>query len=169
MSTSNIDEAALRKLQASARGLHVRRQQQAAAAAGGHKLTGDGFIRVGVRVRPLGEGRGERGRLKVSPKAGTIVTPEHGSWVFEKVFEEEDNEQLYAQVGLPLVHSVMAGFNGTLFAYGQTGSGKTYTIGEIAKLGTCHEGVAHRMVRALYEGAPATLGVTPVAWSVQCK
>ena len=169
MSTSNIDEAALRKLQASARGLHVRRQQQAAAAAGGQKLTGDGFIRVGVRVRPLGEGRGERGRLKVSPKAGTIVTPEHGSWVFEKVFEEEDNEQLHAQVGLPLVHSVMAGFNGTLFAYGQTGSGKTYTIGEIAKLGTCHEGVAHRMVRALYEGAPATLGVTPVAWSVQCK
>ena len=40
--------------------------------------------------------------------------------------------------------------NGTLLAYGQTGSGKTYTIGEIGQLGTRHEGVAHRMIRALY-------------------
>ena len=45
------------------------------------------------------------------------------------------------------------GYNGTLFAYGQTGSGKTYTIGEIAKLGTQHEGVAHRMIRYLYNNA----------------
>lgn len=27
-----------------------------------------------------------------------------------------------------LSHSVLAGYNGTIFAYGQTGSGKTFTI-----------------------------------------
>ena len=37
-----------------------------------------------------------------------------------------------------------------MFAYGQTGSGKTYTIGEIANLGSVREGVAHRMIRALF-------------------
>ena len=58
---------------------------------------------------------------------------------------------------MPLVRSVLSGFNATLFAYGQTGSGKTYTIGEIAKLGTEHEGVAHRVVRALYAPPPAEL------------
>jgi hypothetical protein len=64
--------------------------------------------------------------------------------------ENDDNEALLGTVGRPLVESVCAGYNSTLFAYGQTGSGKTYTIGEIAQLGTPHEGVAHRMVRALY-------------------
>ena len=69
--------------------------------------------------------------------------------------QEEDNEALLQSIGKPLVESVCTGYNGTLFAYGQTGSGKTYTIGEIAKVGTPHEGVAHRMVRALYEEAMA--------------
>ena len=43
------------------------------------------------------------------------------------------------------------GYNGTLLAYGQTGTGKTFTIGEMGRLGSAQEGVAHRMVRALYE------------------
>ena len=34
---------------------------------------GGGFIRVGVRVRPLGEGRGERGKVvKIDARNGTI-------------------------------------------------------------------------------------------------
>ena len=37
-------------------------------------------------------------------------------------------EQAYAVVGLPLVRSVIDGFNGTIFAYGMTGSGKTHTM-----------------------------------------
>ena len=159
----SIDEDALRKLQASARGMQLRRQSTQRG------LTGDGYIRVCVRVRPLGEGRGERGKLSVAPKAGTIVTPEHGSFVFEKVHEQEDNEKLFEEMGMPLVSSVLSGYNSTLFAYGQTGSGKTYTIGEVAKLNTPHEGVAHRMVRALFKTPPADLGVTPTAWSVQCE
>lgn len=31
-------------------------------------------------------------------------------------------------MALPVVDSVLDGFNGTIFAYGQTGSGKTYTM-----------------------------------------
>ena len=74
---------------------------------------------------------------------------------------------LFERIGRPLVESVFVGFNSTLFAYGQTGSGKTYTIGEINALDGPHEGVAHRMVRALYETPPAELGATPTRWAVQ--
>lgn len=35
---------------------------------------------------------------------------------------------LYDETFRPLVESVLAGFNGTIFAYGQTGTGKTYTM-----------------------------------------
>jgi hypothetical protein len=43
---------------------------------------------------------------------------------------------LYDESFRPLIDSVLAGFNGTIFAYGQTGTGKTYTM----------EGEAHTIV-----------------------
>ena len=67
------------------------------------------------------------------------------------VFEGESNEELHEVVGQPLVESAIKGYNGTLLAYGQTGSGKTFTIGEVGRIGTPHEGVAHRMVRSLFD------------------
>lgn len=36
-------------------------------------------------------------------------------------------DDVYEEV-LPLVRSVLDGYNGCIFAYGQTGSGKTYTM-----------------------------------------
>ena len=115
-------------------------------------------IKVCVRVRPLGEGRGERGdRVHVDSVENKMTIQAQGkrdteshTFDFESVFEKEDNPALAEMVGKPIVASVCQGYNGTLFAYGQTGSGKTYTIGEMAKLGTAHEGVAHRMIRDLY-------------------
>lgn len=35
---------------------------------------------------------------------------------------------VYEEVALPVLKTVMAGFNGTVFAYGQTGGGKTWTM-----------------------------------------
>jgi kinesin family protein 6/9 len=36
--------------------------------------------------------------------------------------------QVFETVAMPVVDSVLEGYNGTIFAYGQTGSGKTFTI-----------------------------------------
>ena len=88
----------------------------------------------------------EKGEIQIDGRTG----PE-SKFKFASVFADgEDNQELFVKVGRPLVESVMVGYNSTLFAYGQTGSGKTFTIGEISKLGTPVEGVAHRMIRALY-------------------
>ena len=134
----------------------------------GAKGQSSGYIRVGVRCRPLGEGRGERGKLQIDPQNGTITAPDTKPFMFEDIYEGDvDNGVLFERVGRPLVESVFGGYNATLFAYGQTGAGKTYTIGEMSLLGGPHEGVAHRMVRALYENPPADLGATPTAWSVR--
>ena len=36
---------------------------------------------------------------------------------------EVSNEEIYNEVGKPVVESVLDGYNGTILAYGQTGSG----------------------------------------------
>ena len=113
-----MKEDALAKLQAGARGMQTRRRVQSKASAD--------TIRVGVRVRPLGAGRGAaQGKVQVDAPRGVIAAADHGSFAFESVFENESNETLFEGVGRPLVESVLLGFNGTLFAYGQTGSGKS--------------------------------------------
>jgi hypothetical protein len=109
-----------------------------------------GYTAVSIRVRPLDPSRGTAGSLTIDSGRGEIWRGKE-KFAFASVFGDgENNEQLFEVVGRPLVDSVMLGYNGTILAYGQTGSGKTYTIGEIPYLGTPHEGVAHRMVRDLF-------------------
>ena len=50
----------------------------------------------------------------------------------------------------PATHGMAGGTGRAGVTRVYAGSGKTYTIGEIAKLGTNQEGVAHRMIRELY-------------------
>ncbi|KAI3772458.1 hypothetical protein L6452_03644 [Arctium lappa] len=50
-------------------------------------------------------------------------------FTFDKVFgPTAQQNDLYEQAVIPIVHEVLEGFNCTIFAYGQTGTGKTYTM-----------------------------------------
>mmetsp|Transcript_9520 Transcript_9520/g.18042 ORF Transcript_9520/g.18042 Transcript_9520/m.18042 type:complete len:1135 (-) Transcript_9520:195-3599(-) len=51
------------------------------------------------------------------------------SFTFDSVFDDDSTQEgVYQDTAFPLVHSVMDGYNGTIFAYGQTGCGKTFTM-----------------------------------------
>ena len=51
------------------------------------------------------------------------------SFTFDKTFGEEcTTQQVYQESVQPIVQSVVAGWNGTIFTYGQTNSGKTFTM-----------------------------------------
>ncbi|NXX75086.1 CENPE protein, partial [Urocolius indicus] len=59
------------------------------------------------------------------------ISEVNGTKVFsyDRVFHSSDNtQQLYEGVAVPIIQSVVQGYNGTIFAYGQTASGKTYTM-----------------------------------------
>lgn len=50
-------------------------------------------------------------------------------FIFDKLFDmNTEQETIYNNLMVPLLDSVMDGYNGTIFAYGATGCGKTYTI-----------------------------------------
>eukprot|EP00667_Euglena_gracilis_P000521 EG_transcript_521 len=99
---------------------------------------GDGAenIKVAVRVRPLSSKEVAAGHQAVveldladsQVRVQTLVgTPD--VWTFDYVFNNSfTQEDIFIQTVLPLVQSVMEGFNATIFAYGQSGSGKTYTM-----------------------------------------
>ena len=107
----------------------------------------DESIIVGVRIRPLfsrdGEEKGSSGILGVSgdgccalenPEARESVTggescPEIKRFQFDYAYSDSSTqEEIFRDIGAPLIENAMSGFNSTIFAYGQTGSGKTHTM-----------------------------------------
>eukprot|EP00731_Ephydatia_muelleri_P015976 Em0009g400a len=89
-------------------------------------------IRVGVRVRPLLKRETEAGQKNswsVSSNCITHRSSNPQSYCFDNVFHGDvKTSDIFATMALPIVRSVMEGFNGTIFVYGQTSSGKTHTM-----------------------------------------
>eukprot|EP00818_Percolomonas_sp_WS_P005293 CAMPEP_0117439294 /NCGR_PEP_ID=MMETSP0759-20121206/2492_1 /TAXON_ID=63605 /ORGANISM="Percolomonas cosmopolitus, Strain WS" /LENGTH=690 /DNA_ID=CAMNT_0005231007 /DNA_START=2534 /DNA_END=4606 /DNA_ORIENTATION=- len=63
----------------------------------------------------------------------TITKPDHKDnqkmFTFDAVYDEDSTQlEVYKHTALPIVDSVLDGYNGTVFAYGQTGAGKTWSM-----------------------------------------
>ncbi|OMJ79384.1 hypothetical protein SteCoe_20632 [Stentor coeruleus] len=51
------------------------------------------------------------------------------NYVFRSIFSKESSQQeIYEEIGKPLVDNIMQGINGILLAYGSSGAGKTYSL-----------------------------------------
>lgn len=94
-------------------------------------------IQVAVRCRPLNKrekslkcenivliNKAEKQIVLKNDKSGKVK-----SFSFDHVYDDDaQQEQVYNQIAFPLIESVFAGYNATIFAYGQTGCGKTWTM-----------------------------------------
>ena len=95
-------------------------------------------VKVVVRCRPLGSKEMEEQReciVNVDMNACFIQVynpqniKEIKSFTFDHTYDWRATQQLiFNQTALPILESIMEGYNGTIFAYGQTGTGKTYTM-----------------------------------------
>lgn len=98
-------------------------------------------VKVVVRCRPLNrkeESNGPAGGIvQMDLKLGQVIlrnprappSEPLKTFTFDAVYDQNSKQQdLYEESVRPLIDSVLAGFNGTIFAYGQTGTGKTYTM-----------------------------------------
>ncbi|KAJ3033179.1 Kinesin-like protein kif3a [Rhizophlyctis rosea] len=99
-------------------------------------------VKVIVRCRPFSEkekAAGHSNIVTIDKAAATvsIVDPRGGAgsndppktFTFDSVFDITSTQQeVYNKTARPIVESVLAGYNGTVFAYGQTGTGKTFSM-----------------------------------------
>ena len=69
-------------------------------------------------------------------------------FIFDKLFDmNTEQETIYNSLMVPLLDSVMDGYNGTIFAYGATGCGKTYTINGTSD----NPGIIYRAMNDLFK------------------
>ena len=95
-------------------------------------------VKVVMRCRPLTPKEMEEQReciVNVDMDIGSIQVYNPGnikelkSFTFDHTYDWRATQQLiFEQTALPILESIMEGYNGTIFAYGQTGTGKTYTM-----------------------------------------
>lgn len=95
-------------------------------------------IKVVVRCRPLNKVEIQKGLIKIIETAkdkGEIAvkqideTKQERSFYYDNVYDDTSKqEDVFEETALPIINSIMEGYNGTIFAYGQTGTGKTHTM-----------------------------------------
>ena len=96
-------------------------------------------VKVAVRCRPLSTkelASHENSIVDVIPERGEIVVhnkkqsgEKERVFSFDMTFEPNCLQvNVLKQAALPIIESLLEGYNGTIFAYGQTGTGKTHTM-----------------------------------------
>lgn len=91
------------------------------------------YVRVAVRIRPLLPKEvlhNHQVCVRVVPGSSQVILGSHQTIAFDHAFgPTASQDEVYESCVLPLVESLLDGYNATVFCYGQTGSGKTYTLG----------------------------------------
>lgn len=70
-------------------------------------------------------------------------------FTFDATYGKDSQQSvIFEQTGLPILESVLEGYNGTIFAYGQTGTGKTYTMegGDVPE----SKGIVPRIIERIF-------------------
>ena len=64
---------------------------------------------------------------------------------------DSTQKDIYGEAIIPIIESVLEGFNGTVLAYGQTSSGKTHTMVGPNIEDPEKQGIIPRMVKTVFE------------------
>jgi len=110
-------------------------------------------VRVAVRCRPQNDReKSMNSDLIISMKGNqvSIQNPENKKktdFTFDHAyFMDSSQDQIYNDIGVPVLTKALEGYNGTIFAYGQTGSGKTFSM-----LGYNSDGIIPQLNKDLFE------------------
>ena len=96
-------------------------------------------IKCVVRCRPLNEKEKGLGAkcITISPDSKVVFVENKddknqtnkGQYAMDRVFDETiTQEELFKEIGEPILKNFIGGYNCTIFCYGQTGAGKTHTM-----------------------------------------
>ncbi|KAK1352015.1 Kinesin motor domain-containing protein [Heracleum sosnowskyi] len=114
-----------------------------------------GNIRVFCRCRPLNQDEIAKGYCSVIDLSSyqendlQVICSDSSrkQFKFDHVFKPEDSQEDVFNQTLPIVMSVLDGYNVCIFAYGQTGTGKTFTMEGTPE----NRGVNYRTLEELFK------------------
>ncbi|CAN0892051.1 Kinesin-like protein KIN-12F [Linum grandiflorum] len=119
--------------------------------------TSDPSVKVVVRIRDPNDQRREWNRTVMKVCTDSMSMGER-SFAFDSVLDSNSTqEDVFQEVGIPLVQSALAGYNSSILSYGQTGSGKTYTMwGPPSAMvedpsPSSHQGIVPRVFQMLFD------------------
>ncbi|KAE8733551.1 Mitochondrial import inner membrane translocase subunit Tim17/Tim22/Tim23 family protein [Hibiscus syriacus] len=88
----------------------------------------DPFVKVVVRIRPI-NGQTKEVNRTVRKVSSDSLSVGDRKFTFDSVLDTNSSqEDVFRQIGVPLVKNALSGYNASILSYGQTGSGKTYTM-----------------------------------------
>ncbi|KAK8481123.1 hypothetical protein V6N13_031669 [Hibiscus sabdariffa] len=88
----------------------------------------DPSVKVVVRIRPINGHEKEVNRTVRKVSSDSLSVGDR-KFTFDSVLDTNSSqEDVFHQIGAPLVKSALSGYNASILSYGQTGSGKTYTM-----------------------------------------
>lgn len=119
-----------------------------------------GNIQVVCRFRPLNEK--ERSENPISPvkflsNTSVSIRNKYNDTLplifsYDQIFPPNSSqEQVYEAAALPIIKSVLEGFNGSILAYGQTSSGKTFTMTGANTQDSSLRGIIPRMTSTIFD------------------
>ncbi|KAI4988346.1 hypothetical protein ZWY2020_029976 [Hordeum vulgare] len=152
--------------------------QPAAAPAQQKPADDEPAVKVVVRVRPAVslpvDGKDLFFVRRTSPDS--IAVGDRAFAVDGFLDDRASQEDVFQQVGVPMIHSALAGFNTSLVCYGQSGTGKTYTMwGPLAAMfdnrsDRADRGVVPRFFRSLFSQIQGNQESSPEKHtSYQCR
>lgn len=126
-------------------------------------------IRVAVRCRPMNEReiREQASSCFTSDSSGNAILTnlenpaEKYTFAYDFVYGcDSAQEQVFQDIGIPILDRAFGGYNGTIFAYGQTGSGKTFSMSGV-RGSEQMEGLIPRMNKAIFQRVQAEKAANP--------
>ncbi|KAG2211660.1 hypothetical protein INT47_008757 [Mucor saturninus] len=83
----------------------------------------------------------------VNDPAKVLLKANNTVYCFDQIFDQHSTqEEVYDNIGSPVLKEVFKGYSCTIFAYGQTGTGKTFTMEGTEK----QEGIIPRVIKELF-------------------
>ena len=144
--------------------------------------SGSENIRCIVRCRPLNEkeiGLGSK-CITISSDSKVVFVENkndklaNGKYAMDHVFNENvTQEEVFQEIGEPILKSFIGGYNCTIFCYGQTGAGKTHTMmGPLEQLfeeNSPSQGLIPRIIHYLFNEETKVKNIITGGNSDKCK
>ena len=147
-----------------------------------NEQSGSENIKCIVRCRPLNEKEKGLGTkcITISADSKVVIVENkndklsNGKYAMDRVFPEDvTQEEVFQEIGEPIIQSFLGGYNCTIFCYGQTGAGKTHTmmgpLDQLYETNSSSHGLIPRIINYIFNDKEKVNNIITGGNTAKCK